>query len=207
MCVGKFYKFRIGTAREANFVALAFVLERICLVCLGFFFFFLVFFFLEPHTQHMEVPRLGVESEMQPSYTTVSAMPDPSLVWDLYHSSQQCQIHNPLRKARDWTRILMDTNWVCYHWATTGTPRIFFFLIAWKFHIDSLIFFMNQTWLRHLILPIIMCPLPPSLFKPLFPRLENKILIVPIPHIVRIRLGFLCIQSTSDCYILSRKTF
>ena len=28
-------------------------------------FFFLLFFFLEPHTQHMEVPRPGVESELQ----------------------------------------------------------------------------------------------------------------------------------------------
>ena len=37
--------------------------------------------FLGPHSQHMEVPRLGVESELQlPAYTTVTAMPDPSLV-------------------------------------------------------------------------------------------------------------------------------
>ena len=32
----------------------------------------------------MEVPRLGVESELQlPAYTTATAMPDPSNVWDL----------------------------------------------------------------------------------------------------------------------------
>ena len=30
---------------------------------LGFYFYF-VFFFLGPHPQHMEVPRLGVESEL-----------------------------------------------------------------------------------------------------------------------------------------------
>ena len=29
------------------------------------------------------------------------AMPDPSLVCDLHHSSQQCQIHNPPSEARD----------------------------------------------------------------------------------------------------------
>ena len=28
----------------------------------------------------------------------------------------------PLSKARDQTCILMDTSWVCYHWATAGTP-------------------------------------------------------------------------------------
>ena len=34
---------------------------------------FFVFFFLGPHLQHMEVPRLGVKSELQlPAYTTAS---------------------------------------------------------------------------------------------------------------------------------------
>ena len=42
-----------------------------------FFFFFLVF--LGPHLRHMEVPRLGVEAELQlPAYTTATATPDPS---------------------------------------------------------------------------------------------------------------------------------
>ena len=35
-------------------------------------------FFLGLHLWHMEVPRLGVESELQlPAYTTATAMPDP----------------------------------------------------------------------------------------------------------------------------------
>ena len=39
---------------------------------------------------HMEVPRLGVESELQlPAYITATAMPDPSCVCDLHHSSRQ----------------------------------------------------------------------------------------------------------------------
>ena len=54
------------------------------------------------HPQHMEVPRLGVESELQLlAYATATAMPDLSCVCDLYHSSRQCQNLNPLRKARD----------------------------------------------------------------------------------------------------------
>ena len=41
----------------------------------GHFFFFC---FLGPHLWHMEVPRLGVESELQRLvYTTATAMPDP----------------------------------------------------------------------------------------------------------------------------------
>uniref|UniRef100_A0A8C3YD51 Vomeronasal type-1 receptor n=1 Tax=Catagonus wagneri TaxID=51154 RepID=A0A8C3YD51_9CETA len=37
---------------------------------------------------------------------------DPSRICDLHHSSQQRQILNPLRKARDRTHILMDASWV-----------------------------------------------------------------------------------------------
>ena len=61
-----------------------------------------IFFFLfSPHLQHMEVPRPGVESELQlPASTTVTAMPDPSPICDLHHSSQQHQIFNPLGKGR-----------------------------------------------------------------------------------------------------------
>ena len=42
------------------------------------------FFFLGPLLRHMEVPRLGVESELQlPAYTTATAAQDPSRVCDL----------------------------------------------------------------------------------------------------------------------------
>ena len=35
----------------------------------------------------MEVPRLGVELELQPpAYTTATATPDPSRACNLYHS-------------------------------------------------------------------------------------------------------------------------
>ena len=40
---------------------------------------FLFFFSPGPHSQYMEVPRLGVGLELQlPAYTTATAMPDPS---------------------------------------------------------------------------------------------------------------------------------
>ena len=70
-------------------------------------------FILGPHLWHMEVPRLGVESELQlPTYTMTTAMWDPSHVHDLHHSSQQHQISNPLREARDGTCILVGTSQV-----------------------------------------------------------------------------------------------
>ena len=59
------------------------------------------FCFLGPYPRHREVPRLGVKSEPQlPAYATAIAMQDISRVCDLYHSSQQCQILNPLGRAR-----------------------------------------------------------------------------------------------------------
>ena len=48
-------------------------------------------FFPQPHLRQMEVPRLGVESELQPpGYTTATATatPDPNHICDLHHSSQ-----------------------------------------------------------------------------------------------------------------------
>ena len=50
--------------------------------------FIYLFIFLGPHPQHMEFPRLGVELELQlPAHITATAMPDPSHICDLHHSS------------------------------------------------------------------------------------------------------------------------
>ena len=43
----------------------------------------------------------------------ITAMLYPNHICDFYHSSQQCQILNPLNEARDCTCILLDTSWVC----------------------------------------------------------------------------------------------
>ena len=54
----------------------------------------------------MEVPGLGVESEVQlPAYTTATATRDP----------------HPLNKARDWTHILMDSSQIRFGCATTAS--------------------------------------------------------------------------------------
>ena len=50
----------------------------------------------------MEIPRLGVEWELQlPAYTTATAMLDLNGICDLHHSSGQRWIPNPLSKAGD----------------------------------------------------------------------------------------------------------
>ena len=58
------------------------------------------FFFLGLHPQHMEVPRLGVESELQlQAYSTATAILDQSCVCNLYHNSWQCWILNRLSQG------------------------------------------------------------------------------------------------------------
>ena len=59
------------------------------------------------------------------------ATPDPSHVFNLYHSSRQCKILNLLSEARNWTHILMDPNQVRYCWAMMGTPLPPNFNISW----------------------------------------------------------------------------
>ena len=71
----------------------------------------------------MKVPRLGVESELQPpayATATATAMRDLSCSCNLYHSSQQCQILNLLNEAREWTHVLVYTSWVLVY--TTAEP-------------------------------------------------------------------------------------
>ena len=72
----------------------------------------------------MEVPRLGVESELQlPTYTTATSMRDPSRIFALHHSLQQCQILNLLIKARDRTLVLMVTSLVYDLLSYNGNSR------------------------------------------------------------------------------------
>ena len=98
-----------------------------CSISQFYFFFFwsLSSVFLGPHPLHMEVPRLGVQLELQlPAYTTAPATPDPSRVCDLHHSSQHHQILKPLSEAREWSHNLTGPSWICFRCATPGTPHL-----------------------------------------------------------------------------------
>ena len=55
----------------------------------------------------MEVPRLGVESELQlPAYARATATQDPSRICKLHYSSWQRRILNPLSEARGRIYVL-----------------------------------------------------------------------------------------------------
>ena len=56
---------------------------------LSFFLPFFLLIFLGPHLPRWEVPRLGVELELQlPAYTTAAATPDPSQVCELHGNAR-----------------------------------------------------------------------------------------------------------------------
>ena len=84
--------------------------------------------FLGLQVWHMEVPRLGVESELQ-----LPPMPQPwqrairAVLCNLHHSSWQVQILKPLSKARDRTCILMDASWIHFLCTTMGTRYLWIF--------------------------------------------------------------------------------
>ena len=80
----------------------------------------------------MEVPRLGVELELQLlAYAIATAMWDPSRICDPHHSSRQCRILNPLSGARCQIQILIDTSWIDNMLSHIGNSLIFFFLSFW----------------------------------------------------------------------------
>ena len=92
-------------------------------------FFFVCFGLFWAASTAYEVPRLGVESELQlPTYFTATVSPDLSHTCDLHHSSWQHCILNPLSEDKDRTLILMDTSWVCYHWSTMELSGILYLL-------------------------------------------------------------------------------
>ena len=78
------------------------------------------------HSQHMEVPRLGVSRQPTPKPQQCGIQ----AICGLHHSSRQCWILNPLSEARDRTHLLMDTSWVRYCWATMGIPWVYIFCIC-----------------------------------------------------------------------------
>ena len=95
-------------------------------VCLLFPFSVLSCFvlFLGLHPWHMQIPRLGVELELQMlAYTTATATRVPSHVCNLHHRSRQRRILNPLIEARNRTCNLMVPSRIHFCCTMTGTPE------------------------------------------------------------------------------------
>ena len=92
---------------------------------------FVCFVILGPHPRHMEVPRLGDESELQlPAYTTATKMSDLSHICDLHHSSRQHWILNPLSEARDQTFVRMDAGRIRFPLSHDRNSSISFFWLS-----------------------------------------------------------------------------
>ena len=154
---------------------------------LFYFILFILFYFLllGPCLQHMEVPRLGVKSELQlPAYTTATASQDPSHVCDIHHSSRQPWILNPLREARDWTHLLLDAGRVSYLWAMTGA-HIYCISDTLPSHADLSfwpisIFFSPNNFFQHFLQSSILATKPRSFVcvaKYLFPLHFGRIIL------------------------------
>ena len=59
----------------------------------------------------MEVPRLGVESELQPlAYTTATPTPDSSCICDLNTAHGNARSLTQLKEAKDQTFVLMGAS-------------------------------------------------------------------------------------------------
>ena len=87
--------------------------------------------FLGPHLPHMEVPRLGVKSELPlPAYARATAAQVPSHICDIHHISRQCQILNPLSGARDQTCNLRVASCIRFCCAITGTSYLDFLILG-----------------------------------------------------------------------------
>ena len=95
--------------RLAAWMVLLLRFIHVHIIITSFFFFFNFAFLLGPHPWHIEVPRLGVELELQLlDYAKATAIRELSHVCDLHHSSQQRQVLSPRSEARDGTLILRD---------------------------------------------------------------------------------------------------
>ena len=87
----------------------------------SFFFFFFFFGFLLPHVWHMEVPGLGVESELQWSaYTTAPATLDLGHIWDLFCSLQNAgslihRVEPEIEHKSSW-RLCRFLNLLSHNW-------------------------------------------------------------------------------------------
>ena len=83
---------------------------------------FFLFGFLGLHLRHMEVPRLGVESEPQPQHLGIRVAP-------VIHSAAHGNARSPIH----WSRpgIEPASSWILVgvinSWATKGTPIFLFF--------------------------------------------------------------------------------
>ena len=82
---------------------------------IAFVFFILFFIYFQGYTRGIcKFPGQGSNWSYSCWYTIATATPDASRICNLYHSSWQCWIPNPLSEARDQTHNLIDTSQILF---------------------------------------------------------------------------------------------
>ena len=84
----------------------------------SFMYLFLLFLFLGPNLQHMEVPRLGVQSKLQPQPHQIRAT---SATYATAHSNARSSTHGGARPGIELS--LMVPSWILFRCAAMGTPK------------------------------------------------------------------------------------
>lgn len=83
-----------------------------------FLFYLFIFCFWGPHPWHMEVPRLGVESELQlPAHTTATAVQDLICVFDLTPQLTATPDLWPTEGGQGLNPQPHDSSWIHFHCA------------------------------------------------------------------------------------------
>ena len=109
--------------------------------CLTFYKTSILFCFLLFRVAPTAYGSFQTRGQMQlPAYATAAVKPYPSCICNLHHSSQQCQIPEPLSEARDQTCILMDTSGIHFCCTTMGTPYSY----SYKYSFSLLVQFHTE---------------------------------------------------------------
>ena len=102
----------------------------------------LFYFFLGLYLQHMEVPRLGVESELQlPASATATETWDPSCICDLHHSTRQYHgARSGIKPVSLWILVRFITTelqwelhfYIVDQWSDCGVETQRYVTIRWE---------------------------------------------------------------------------
>ena len=130
-------------------------------VLLSFFFFGLFAFSRATPEAYGGSQARGPIKLWIPAYTRTTATPHLRHICDLYHSSRQRRIPNPLIEAVDLTHNLMVLSWILFHCTSMGNPILSLFLcMVWRCVLVSLIYmqlssFPSTTCWRDCLFPIL----------------------------------------------------
>jgi len=117
----------------SHYLAFRWRKEFYFILFLFIYLFFVFFLFIAAPAAHGSSRARGWIRASAASHSH-SQIRHPSQICDLYHSSLQCQILNPLSEARDRTRILMDTSHVLNLLSHNRNPCKHFLVCFFNMH-------------------------------------------------------------------------